>query len=89
MPLFSDSEISTKIRGSKHNIDRREYLVNADKYAKRGSDLPHTKLNAEIVRKIRIDAEQGKTAKLQASEYGVHIRTIEAIRSYRTWLNVK
>jgi hypothetical protein len=75
-------------KGSKHNIDRHAYLSESMKYAKRGNDLPHAKVNPEIVRKIRIQAEQGITAKYQASEYGVHIRTIEAIRSYKTWRSV-
>ena len=88
MAFFSDYETATKRRGSKHNIDRREYLVNAHQYAKRGNSLPHSKVNKEIVRKIRIEAQKGKTAKSQASEYGVHVRTIEAIRSYKTWANV-
>jgi hypothetical protein len=77
-----------KRRGSKHNINRHEYLCNTLYYAKRGNSLPHAKVNPEIVRKIRIDSEQGVTAKCQASEYGVHIRTIEAIRSYKTWVHV-
>jgi len=77
-----------KRRGSKHNINRHEYLCNTIYYAKRGNELPHAKMNADQVRKIRIDSEQGVTAKSQASEYGVHIRTIEAIRSYKTWVHV-
>lgn len=59
-------------RGSKHNISRQDYLAETIKFAKRGNDLPHAKVNPEIVRKIRIDSEQGITAKCQASEYGVH-----------------
>lgn len=75
-------------KGSKHNISRHDYLSDTLKYAKRGEQLPHSKMNAAQVRKIRIAAEQGVTAKCQASEYGVHIRTIEAIRSYKTWVHV-
>lgn len=78
-------EGSSRRRGSRHNISRRDYQINAHQYAKRGEELPHSKLTSEKVRKIRMDAEQGITAKSQASEYGVHIRTIEAIRSYKTW----
>jgi hypothetical protein len=90
--LYMDSEFQAEAgfrRGSKHNIDRRTYQINAIDYAKRGNDLPHAKVNAEIVRKIRMDADAGITAKSQAAEYGVHIRTIEAIRSYKTWRSVK
>jgi hypothetical protein len=89
--LYMDSEFKSESgfrRGSKHNIDRRTYQINAMEYAKRGNDLPHAKVNAEIVRKIRMDSERGITAKSQSSEYGVHIRTIEAIRSYKTWRHV-
>jgi len=75
-------------KGSKHNISREDYLCDPRKYAKSGNQLPHAKLNQSIVRKIRIQAEHGITAKSQSSEYGVHIRTIEAIRSYKTWRNV-
>jgi|GEM_PF-6680357 len=88
MAYFSDYETRTARRGSRHNIDRRHYLVNAHQYAKSGEALPHSKLTAEEVRKIRIAADNGITAKSQASEYGVHIRTIEAIRSYKTWANI-
>jgi hypothetical protein len=87
-PRYFGEKSATR-RGSKHNIDRREYLVNTMQYAKRGEQLPHAKMNADQVRKIRIDSEQGVTAKCQASEYGVHIRTIEAIRSYKTWQSVR
>jgi len=85
---YVDPRDTHKIRGSKHNIDRNTYLCDTLKYAKRGNELPHAKVNNEIVRKIRIQAEQGITAKCQASEHGVHIRTIEAIRSYKTWVHV-
>jgi len=77
-----------KRRGSRHNIDRHEYLCNTLYYAKRGNDLPHAKVNPDIVRKIRMDAEQGVTAKSQAAEYGLHVRTIDSIRSYKTWVHV-
>jgi len=86
--VYIDPHDTYRRRGTKHNIDRNTYLCNTLKYAKRGNELPHAKVNPEIVRKIRIQAEQGITAKCQASEYGVHIRTIEAIRSYKTWVNV-
>jgi len=86
---YVDPRDTHTIRGSKHNIDRNTYLCDTLKYAKRGEQLPHAKMNAAQVRKIRIDSEQGVTAKCQASEYGVHIRTIEAIRSYKTWQSVR
>jgi hypothetical protein len=75
-------------RGSKHNISRRDYLCDSLKYAKRGNDLPQSKLCADKVRKIRIEIESGATSKSLAAEYGVHIRTIDKIRSYKTWVHV-
>lgn len=86
---YVDPNDTYRRRGTKHNIDRHAYLSDTLKYAKRGNDLPHAKVNPDIVRKIRIAADQGITAKSQAAEYGVHIRTIEAIRSYKTWQSVK
>jgi len=77
-----------KRRGSKHNISRQNYLLMPCKYAKRGEQLKHSKLTEDDVRKIRIDADKGITAKSQASEYGVHIRTIEKIRRYESWTHV-
>lgn len=75
-------------KGSKHNISRSDYLCDPRKYSKSGNDLPHAKANPDMVRKIRIEQGRGVTAKCQASEYGLHIRTIEAIRSYKTWRHV-
>ena len=75
-------------KGSKHNISRSDYLCDPRKYAKSGNQLPHSKANPDMVRKIRIEQGRGVTAKCQASEYGLHIRTIEAIRSYKTWRHV-
>lgn len=81
-------EQSGKVSRGKHNITRRDYLCNTLQYAKRGNDLPHAKVNPDIVRKIRIAAEAGATSKSLAAEYGVHYRTIEKIRSYETWRHV-
>jgi hypothetical protein len=87
--VYIDPHDTYRRPGSKHNISRNDYLCDTLKYAKRGNELPHAKVNPDIVRKIRIQADAGITAKSQASEYGVHIRTIEAIRSYKTWQSVK
>lgn len=75
-------------RGSKHNLSRQNYLLMPYKWAKRGTELKHAKLNDDIVRKIRIEAKHRRTAKSQAAEYGVHIRTIEKIRRYESWTHV-
>ena len=73
-------------RGS-HNINRREYLLNARYYARRGEDLSHSKLTEEIVKKIRLEAGS-VTAKSQAEKYGVHVRTIEKVRYFLSWVHV-
>ena len=61
-------------------MDRFEYQqFGAKAMAKRGADLPHTKLTPDQVQSIRIN-RHGKTAKALAADYGVHHRTIEKIR---------
>ena len=86
--VYVDPDDTYNRKGSKHNISRSDYLCDPRKYAKSGNQLPHAKVNPEIVRNIRMASGQGVTAKCQASEYGLHIRTIEAIRSYKTWRHV-
>ena len=54
---------------------------------KRGNDLPHAVLNPEIVRAIRKNV-RGETAKQLAMKYGVHIRTIDKVRTFQTWVHV-
>ena len=86
--MFIHEPNPEKRRGSKHNMTRHDYLCNPTAYARQGNQLPHAKANPDMVRKIRIEQGRGVTAKCQASEYGLHIRTIEAIRSYKTWRHV-
>lgn len=89
MAFYTDySEQAAKVSRGRHNITRREYLQNTIQYTKRGNELPHAKLDADKVRKIRIAVDAGATSKSLAAEYGVHIRTIEKIRSYETWVHV-
>ena len=65
-------------------MDRFEYVQwGAKATAKRGSDLPHTKLTPDQVVAIRAN-RYGKTAKALAEEYGVHYRTIEKVRYMET-----
>ncbi len=52
---------------------------------KRGADLPQSRLNPQIVRNIRASE---RTSTDLAREIGVHRRTIEGVRSYRTWRHV-
>ena len=56
--------------------------------AKRGNDLPHAKLDPELVRQIRAN-RNGWTAKRWAQHLGVHLRTVEAVRSYKNWRHVR
>lgn len=74
--------------------DRHDYLQSATANAKRGQELPHTKL-------LDIDVVTIRSAKRQrelllkhirnnlgnaalAKQFGVHIRTIEKVMSYET-----
>ena len=69
-------------------MTRDEYLTGGCwQYIKRGTDLPHAKLNEDAVRVIRQN-RHGKTAKQLAAEYGVHQRTIDKIRDRRSWSHI-
>ena len=72
---------------SNTRLTRSEYLDQAHALAKRGTDLPQSKLNPELVRQIRRNPN-GWTAKRWAEELGVHVRTVEAVRSYKNWSHV-
>lgn len=74
-------------RGSKHGLDRAEWRVRAREFCRRGSELPHAKLTADTVREIRAN-RRGWTARQWSAHLGVHVRTVEAIRAYRTWVHV-
>ena len=69
-------------------MNRSEYLsTGAILTARRGVDLPQSRLTPGIVREIRIN-RHGMTAKEQAAVYGVHFRTIQKVRYYDTWRHV-
>lgn len=55
--------------------------------ARRGTDLPHARLTPAVVREIRAN-RHGLTAKQWAAKLGVHIRTIDKVRDYKTWIHV-
>lgn len=76
------------MRDSKHGLNRAEYQVRAHEYACRGRELPQSKLNDDIVRIIR-ENKDGLTASQWAEYLGVHRRTIDGVRSYRTWRHVR
>lgn len=68
-------------------MNRHDYLTGgAASLAKRGIELPQSKLNPEIVRMIR---RSDKTSKKLAEELCVHKRTIDGVRSGRTWHSVR
>ena len=68
-------------------MTRSEYLSTLKINARRGSDLPQSKLNPKLVREIRTN-RFGMTAKAQAAKYGVHYRTIEKVRHFASWRHV-
>ena len=75
-------------------IDRHTYLQTAASYAKRGQDLPQTKLLALDVAAIRSAVRQRENLKKHikenlsnealAKQFGVHHRTIERAIAYET-----
>ena len=70
-------------------MTRHEYqLWGAKATCKRGTQLPHARLNEESVRAIRRNVK-GQTAKQLAECFGVHIRTIDKVRDGRSWVGVK
>lgn len=68
-------------------MTRDEYLSRAHEFAPRGEQLPHARLNAETVRAIRTN-RRGLTARQWAEQLGVHQRTIDKVRDYRSWRHV-
>lgn len=69
-------------------MTRREYANGgAREVCPRGNDLPQAKLNPELVREIRIN-QHGWTAKQWANHLGLHQRTIDKVRGYRSWIHV-
>jgi hypothetical protein len=69
-------------------MTRTEYmLIGRIVCARRGADLPQSRLTVDAVRAIRAIG-LAKTARQLAIEYGVHYRTIEKVRSYESWGHV-
>ncbi|MEN9589048.1 MAG: hypothetical protein RLZZ481_834 [Pseudomonadota bacterium] len=75
-------------------VDRHTYLQTAPSYAKRGQELPHTKLLDLDVVTIRSAVRQREALRKYikenlsnealAKQFGVHHRTIEKAISYET-----
>lgn len=55
--------------------------------APRGNALTHARLTPGLVKEIRAN-RNGMTAKQWASAIGCHLRTIEKVRHYETWIHV-
>lgn len=82
-------------RGSKHGIDRDQWLGDAALYCGRGMQLPQTKLTPLDVAEIRSAARQREALRNHirtnlsnealACKFGVHVRTIEKVLSYENW----
>lgn len=72
--------------GPMSRAEYREY--GGIEFAKRGIELPHAKLDDAKVEKIRANVN-GWTAKVWADYYGVHVRTINKVRDFRSWTHVK
>lgn len=56
--------------------------------AKRGAELPQSKLSVELARSIREEHvlySRKHGAPALAARYGLHRRTIEKVLSYETW----
>lgn len=80
-------------------VERDEYLLRAVEFAKRGADLPQTKLTADAIAEIRqaaIDRDRLRreiTDRLSnaalAKKFGVHHRTIEKVISFETHIGVR
>lgn len=68
-------------------MNREEYRSRQRELAVRGEQLPQAKLNESIVRQIR-ENRRGLTAKQWAKQLGVHQRTIDKVRDYRSWRHV-
>ncbi|MDE1715792.1 hypothetical protein PWG14_25320 [Chromobacterium amazonense] len=87
-------------RGSRHNMDRREYLsTGARLYAKRGQQLPHARLTDHDIAQIqRMHARKQRlvahlnarySAAGLARQFGVSQRAIERVLARETWAHVR
>lgn len=75
-----------KMHRPETRLDRSEYLVRAHEFAKRGEDLPHTKLDRAMLDDIKSAIKQRESLRQYiannlsndglASRFGVHKRTI-------------
>lgn len=79
-------------------MDREEYLSQAHSFAKRGQELPQTKLLDMEVNAIRSAVRQRENLRRHiadnlsnealARQHGVHVRTIEKLVQRHTWSHI-
>ena len=82
------TESTQPCHASRHGITREEWRQTARAYAKRGNDLPHARLNPDLVRNIRRNPN-GWTARRWADALGVHVRTVEKVQRRLSWEHVE
>lgn len=73
-------------------MTRDEFQIRAREFSKRGTALPQSKLNDEIVSKMRQEYRpHSRThgARAIARRLGLHYRTIEKVLTYETWVHVR
>lgn len=78
----------SRLSRGKHGITRDEWSLMHSTFCKRGTDLPHARLNPDLVRKIRSNPN-GWSARRWSEELGVHIRTIEKVQRGLSWRHVR
>jgi transcriptional regulator GlxA family with amidase domain len=79
--------MSIKMHRPENRLDRSEYLVRAHEFAKRGEELPQTKLDQAMLDDIKSAIKQRDNLRKHiannlsneglARRFGVHRRTIE------------
>ena len=94
MIAHTEANKRTKAIRAKGVIERFEYEQRAYEFAKRGEDLPQTKLTRSQVDFIRAAKEKREAMRKEindtlsnkalAEQFGVHYRTIEKVLSYET-----
>lgn len=82
----------------KNTISRDDYLKTAHEFAKRGQELPQSKLMDIEIIEIRSMIKQKENLKKYikenlsneaiAKKFNVHYRTIEKISAYETWTHL-
>lgn len=90
------------IRGSKHNMDRREWqATGARLYTRRGTELPQAKADEAVVAKIRrlharkqrlmerLNRDYSAAGLARRFGFGLHVRTVEKMLRRESWAHVR